>query len=91
VNRFLFTEAARSDLRRIDREQAMKILLALTRFGNTGEGDLKQLRRRRSETVERIEGLPAESRRLPCSYARVQGRHDPHRTREASARSLPLT
>jgi len=44
VNRFLFTETARSDLRRIDREQAMNILLALTRFGQTGEGDVKQLK-----------------------------------------------
>jgi mRNA-degrading endonuclease RelE of RelBE toxin-antitoxin system len=44
VNRFRFTEAARADLRRIDREQAMNILLALTRFGNTGEGDVKQLK-----------------------------------------------
>jgi mRNA interferase RelE/StbE len=44
VNRFRFTEAARSDLRRIDREQAMKILLALTRYAKTGEGDIKQLK-----------------------------------------------
>jgi mRNA-degrading endonuclease RelE of RelBE toxin-antitoxin system len=29
---------------RIDREQAMSVLLALTRFGNTGEGDVKQLK-----------------------------------------------
>ena len=41
---FLFTEAARADLRRIDREQALNILLALTRFGDTGEGDVKQLK-----------------------------------------------
>jgi len=41
---FLFTEAARADLRRIDRDQAMNILLALARFGNTGEGDVKQLK-----------------------------------------------
>ena len=44
MNRFSFTEAARADLRRIDRDQAMKILLALTRYGETGEGDLKQLK-----------------------------------------------
>lgn len=44
MNRFRFTEAARADLRRIDREQAMNILLALTHFGNTGEGDVKQLK-----------------------------------------------
>jgi mRNA interferase RelE/StbE len=44
VSRFLFTPAAQDDLRRIDREQAMKILLALTRYGKTGEGDVKQLK-----------------------------------------------
>ena len=44
MNRFRVTEAARADLRRIDREQAMKILLALTRFAKTGEGDVKQLK-----------------------------------------------
>jgi mRNA interferase RelE/StbE len=44
VSRFFFTPAAQEDLRRIDREQAMKILLALTRYGETGEGDVKQLK-----------------------------------------------
>ena len=44
MNRFLFTHAARSDLRAIDREQAIKILHALTRFASTGEGDVKQLK-----------------------------------------------
>lgn len=44
MNRFRFTEAARSDLQRIDREQAMRILLSLTRFAKTGEGDVKQLK-----------------------------------------------
>ena len=41
---FLFSETARADLRRIDREQALNILQALTRFGETGEGDVKQLK-----------------------------------------------
>ena len=35
--------AARADLRRIDRDTAMRILLALTRYGKTGEGDVKML------------------------------------------------
>ena len=43
MNRFRFTEAARNDLRRIDREQAMQILQALARYGETGEGDVKRL------------------------------------------------
>lgn len=31
------------ELRRVDRETAMRILLALTRFGRTGIGDVKAL------------------------------------------------
>lgn len=41
--RFIWEPAARADLRRIDRETAMRILLALTRYGESGEGDVKQL------------------------------------------------
>jgi hypothetical protein len=35
--------AARADLRRLDRDTAMRILLALTRYGEVGEGDVKRL------------------------------------------------
>jgi mRNA-degrading endonuclease RelE of RelBE toxin-antitoxin system len=40
---FRWEEAARGDLRRLDRETAMRILLALTNYGITGEGDVKML------------------------------------------------
>ena len=40
---FLWEPAARADLRKLDRETAMRILLILTRYGNTGEGDVKLL------------------------------------------------
>ena len=40
---FLWEPAARADLRKLDRETAMRILLTLTRYGNTGEGDVKIL------------------------------------------------
>jgi mRNA-degrading endonuclease RelE of RelBE toxin-antitoxin system len=40
---FLWEPVARSDLRKLDRETAMRILLTLTRYGNTGEGDVKML------------------------------------------------
>jgi mRNA-degrading endonuclease RelE of RelBE toxin-antitoxin system len=40
---FLWEPAARADLRQLDRETAMRILLALTRYGDTGEGDVKPL------------------------------------------------
>jgi hypothetical protein len=43
--RFEWSPQARSDLREIEREQAMQILMALTRYGQTGEGDIKHLRK----------------------------------------------
>lgn len=40
---FIWPESARSELRALDRENAMRILLALTRYAESGEGDLKAL------------------------------------------------
>src|SRR5260370_35608614 len=41
--RFVWPESARSELRAIDREIAVRILNSLTRFADTGEGDVKAL------------------------------------------------
>jgi hypothetical protein len=41
--KFIWPESARADLRGIDRDMAMRILLALTRYGDSGEGDIKDL------------------------------------------------
>jgi mRNA interferase RelE/StbE len=40
---FIWPESARSELRAVDRENAMRILLALTRYAESGEGDIKAL------------------------------------------------
>jgi mRNA interferase RelE/StbE len=40
---FIWEPGARTDLRRLDRDIAMRILVALTRYGETGEGDAKML------------------------------------------------
>lgn len=42
--RFEWSPQARNDLKEIEREQAIQILMALTRYGQTGEGDIKHLR-----------------------------------------------
>ena len=42
--------AARADLRRLDRETAMRILLAPTNDGQSGEGDVKRLTDREGST-----------------------------------------
>jgi len=41
--KFVWPDSARSELRGVDRESAMRILLALTRYGESGEGDIKAL------------------------------------------------
>ena len=43
MRRFIWEPAAREDLRRLDRDTAMRILHALTRYGETREGDVKAL------------------------------------------------
>ena len=40
---FVWTASARSDIRNLEREAAMRILLALTRYAQTGQGDIKAL------------------------------------------------
>ena len=41
--KFVWPESARSELRGVDRESAMRVLLALTRYGDSGEGDIRAL------------------------------------------------
>ena len=43
MKKIIFTPPARADVRRIDRDTAMRILTALDRFARTGEGDIKKL------------------------------------------------
>jgi len=40
---FVWSSSARAELRRIDRDTAMRILTTLTRYAETGEGDVKSL------------------------------------------------
>ena len=40
---FIWEPAARTDLRKLDRDTAMRILTSLTRYRETGEGDVKML------------------------------------------------
>jgi mRNA interferase RelE/StbE len=43
LKKIIITPQAKIDVRRIDRETAMRILAALDRFARTGEGDIKKL------------------------------------------------
>ena len=49
MRQFVWEPVARADLRRLDRDTAMRMLHALTRYGRTGEGDVKQLHGRDNE------------------------------------------
>jgi mRNA-degrading endonuclease RelE of RelBE toxin-antitoxin system len=40
---FIWSPSARSDLRNVEKETAMRILRALTRYAESGEGDVKSL------------------------------------------------
>ena len=44
MNRFIWTEAAKTDLRGIDREQALNILHHLTDYAARAHADVKQLK-----------------------------------------------
>jgi hypothetical protein len=41
--RFVWPESVRAELRGIDRDSAMRILVALTHYGESGVGDIKAL------------------------------------------------
>ncbi len=43
MKKIVITPQAKADVRRIDREAAMRILAALDRFARTSEGDIKKL------------------------------------------------
>ena len=43
MKKIIFTVPARADVRRIDRDSAMRILTSLHRFAATGEGDVKKV------------------------------------------------
>jgi mRNA interferase RelE/StbE len=46
VKRIVWTEPAKADVRRLDKPTAMRILAALHRFADSGEGDVKALQGR---------------------------------------------
>ena len=48
---FRWTDQAKGELRKIERQQAMNILLELTRYGATGQGDVKRQKGRRKQTT----------------------------------------
>ena len=54
MKKIVITPQAKADVRRIDRETAMRILAALDHFARTGEGDIKKLQGDSSELRLRV-------------------------------------
>jgi mRNA-degrading endonuclease RelE of RelBE toxin-antitoxin system len=54
VKKIIFTIPAQADVRRIDRETGMRILTALHRFAEAGEGDVKKLQGESGEPRLRV-------------------------------------
>ena len=50
----LWSEHARLDIRRLDRDTAMRIFSALHRFAATGEGDIRKLKDQEDELRLRV-------------------------------------
>ena len=49
-----WTEPARTDVRRLDRDTAMRIFAALHRFAESGEGDVRKLQGQSGELRLRV-------------------------------------
>jgi len=63
---FVWSASARAELRRVERETARRILLALTRYAETGEGDVKALEGKFGGTHRlRVGDWRVRSRRAP--------------------------
>ncbi len=54
MKRIIFSESARADIRRLDRDTAMRIFTALHRFAESGVGDVKRLKGRSEELCLRV-------------------------------------
>ena len=54
MRKIAWPESARADIRRLDRDTAMRIFAALHRFAETGEGDIKKLKGESGELRLRV-------------------------------------
>ncbi len=54
MKKIAWSERARADVRRLDRETAMRIFTTLHQFAETGEGDVKKLKGESDELRLRV-------------------------------------
>ena len=81
MKRIVWTELARADVRRLDKPTAMRVLAALHRFAESGEGDVKALAAREELRLRigdyRLSFVPAPAETL--EIRRVLHRSDAYR------------
>ncbi len=54
MKKIIFSEPARTDVRRLDREAAMRIFAAVGRFAETGQGHVRRLKGETEELRLRV-------------------------------------
>ena len=54
MRKIVWSEPARADIRRLDRDTAMRIFTALHRFAESGEGDIRKLKGQSGELRLRV-------------------------------------
>jgi hypothetical protein len=59
--KIVWSERARMEVRRLDRDTAMRIFTALQRFAETGEGDVKKLKGQPGELRLRVGTIEFDS------------------------------
>ena len=72
--RFVWPESVRAELRGIDRESAMRILIALTHYGESGVGDIKAFQGNGMDAPGFVPGLSRDlpnHRRRDCDCSRA--------------------
>jgi mRNA-degrading endonuclease RelE of RelBE toxin-antitoxin system len=80
VRKIAWSEGARADIRRLDRETAMRIFTALHRLAETAEGDVKKLKGESSELRLRVGDYRVRFTEEPVETLRI---HSVRHRREA--------
>lgn len=80
MRKIAWSGQARSDIRRIDRETAMRIFAALQHFAETGVGDVKKLKGESGELRLRVGDWRIRFTEEPDDTLRI---HSVHHRREA--------
>jgi mRNA interferase RelE/StbE len=80
MKKIAWSERARADIRRLDRDTAMRVFEALHRFAETDEGDIKKLQGQSGELRLRVGDYRVRFTEAPDNTLRI---HSVRHRREA--------